>query len=67
MHEALDAILLVIPLRLADPSVRERLEEEFSSDAGKSIGLTWENLEIEAVADPAKVARQPPVTPATLT
>ncbi len=43
--------------RLRDPATRDQLEAEFASDAGKSIGATWQNLAVERVADPANEAK----------
>lgn len=43
--------------RLADPATRAELDVEFSSDAGKSIGATWENLAVEKVVNPANEAK----------
>lgn len=43
--------------RLADATTRKELAVEFGSDAGKSIGATWENLAVEKVVDPANEAK----------
>ncbi|MEE8166718.1 MAG: amidohydrolase family protein, partial [Myxococcota bacterium] len=37
--------------RLRSPALREKLAAEFASDAGKTIGLRWENLAVEEVVD----------------
>lgn len=39
--------------KLRDPAIRALLEVEFASDAGKSIGATWQNLAVEQVVDKA--------------
>lgn len=38
---------------LRDPAVRDRLREEWDSPEPGAISLNWEDLEIEAVGDPA--------------
>jgi N-acyl-D-aspartate/D-glutamate deacylase len=37
--------------RLGNPALRAKLAAEFDSDAGKTIGLRWENLAVEEVVD----------------
>jgi N-acyl-D-aspartate/D-glutamate deacylase len=51
-----EVLCLAEPARseqLRDPAIRDLLEDEFASDAGKSIGATWENLAVEKVVDEA--------------
>ena len=43
--------------QLRDPATRAKLAAEFESDAGKSIGATWENLAVEKVVDPANESK----------
>ena len=43
--------------QLRDPATRAELAAEFESDAGKSIGATWENLAVEKVVDPANESK----------
>ena len=43
--------------KLRDPATRAVLAKEFASDAGKAIGMTWENLAVEKVADPANQSK----------
>jgi N-acyl-D-aspartate/D-glutamate deacylase len=59
MHKWREVLCLAEPERsetLGDPAIRLQLEAEFSSDAGKSIGATWENLAVEKVAHDANAA-----------
>ena len=37
--------------RLRDPAFRTKLTAEFESETGKTIGLRWDNLAVEKVAD----------------
>ena len=43
--------------QLRDPAIRAELAAEFESDAGKSIGASWENLAVEQVVDAANQGR----------
>ncbi len=43
--------------RLRDRATRDRLEQEFASSAGKTIGATWQNLAVEKVVDRANQAK----------
>lgn len=43
--------------QLRAPAVRAELEAEFASDAGKSIGATWENLAVEKVSEQANASK----------
>ncbi len=39
--------------RLRDPAVRAELGQEFEAEAATTIGMSWGNLAVEQVADPA--------------
>ena len=39
--------------RLRDPAIRAELAVEFEAEAATTIGMTWANLAVEQVADPA--------------
>ncbi|MBJ18265.1 MAG: amidohydrolase family protein [bacterium] len=51
-----EVLCLVEPERsekLRDPAIRAQLQEDFTLEAGKAIGATWENLAVEKVVHKA--------------